>query len=203
MASSRIDVRVDGKDNTSSAFKSVSSSIGKLGQEAGKAGSTVGQAIGKGAQTASTSIGKLGTTASSTFQKIASGASSAGKSISSAFDGISGAIAGIAAGYGAMNVAQAAWTGAAQADFNKQFLATKMSTQAANDYVSTIQNIVSVVPGPDTWMNNLLSGAVAKQTNLTSAELKTLADMSASYYLTATGMGKSSIETQNDLTFIS
>ena len=199
MASSRIDVRVDGKDNTSSAFKSVSTSISKLNQEAGKAGSTIGQSINKGVQTASTSIGKLGSTASSAFQKIASAAGSAGKSISSSFDGISGALSGILGGYGLMNVAQAAWSGAVSQDFNKQFLATKMSTAAANEYVSTIQNIVAAVPGPDSWMNNLLSGAVAKQTNLSSGELRTLADMSASYYLTATGMGKSAIETQNDL----
>ena len=199
MASSRIDVRVDGKDNTSSAFNSVSKSISKLNAAAGKAGTTIGTAIGKGAQTASTSIGKLGSTAASTFQKIASGASSAGKSIASAFDGIGGAVSGLAAGYGAMEVAQAAWSGAVQQDFNKQFLATKIGTAAATQYVKTIQDIVAVVPGPDTWMNNLLSGALAKQTNLSSQELKTLADMSASYYLTATGMGKSSIETQNDL----
>jgi hypothetical protein len=199
MASSRIDVRVDGKDNTSSAFNSVSSSISKLNSTASKAGQTIGSAIGKGAQTASTTIGKLGTTASSAFQKIASAASSAGSSITSSFSGISGALAGLTAGYGALEVAQSAWSGAVSQDFNKQFLATKVGTAAANEYVSTIQNIVAAVPGPDSWMNNLLSGAVAKQTNLSSAELQTLADMSASYYLTATGMGKSSIETQNDL----
>jgi hypothetical protein len=199
MASSRIDVRVDGKDNTSAAFQSVSTNISKLGQAAGKAGATIGQAIGKGAQTAATTLGKLGSTATSVFQKIAAGAAGAGKSVAQAFDGISGAITGLLGGYGAMNVAQLAWSGAVSADFNKQFLATKMGTDAANNYVKTIQDIVSVVPGPDSWMNNLLSGAVAKQTNLSSTELKTLADMSASYYLTATGMGKSSIETQNDL----
>ena len=185
MASNRIDVRVDGKDNTSSAFNSVSGSIAKLSQGAGKAGSTIGQAIGKGATTASTTIGKLGTTASSAFQKIASAAGSAGKSIASAFDGISGAMGGLLAGYGAMEIAQSAWSGAVQQDFNKQFLATKVGTEAANNYVKSIQDIVAVVPGPDSWMNNLLSGAVAKQTNLSSEELKTLADMSASYYLTA------------------
>ena len=199
MASKRIDVQVTGKDNTSSAFSSVSKNISKLGTEAGKSGTTIGQSISKGASTASTAIGKLGSTASSAFQKIASGAASAGSSIARSMDSASGAITGLVGSLGAYEIAQSAWTGSTTADFNKQFLATKMSTAAANQYVASIQSIVAAVPGPDTWMSNLLSGAVQKQTNISTSALTALGSAAADYYLTSTQMGKSSIETQNDL----
>ena len=40
--------------------------------------------------------------------------------------------------------------------------------------MKTIQDIVVQVPGDDTFMNQLLSGAVARQTNLGNKELSML-----------------------------
>jgi hypothetical protein len=67
------------------------------------------------------------------------------------------------------------------------------------DYIKTIQQVVAEVPGDDTFMNNLLSGAVARQTNLSTDEIKMLGNATADYLTTSQAMGKSAIETQMDL----
>jgi hypothetical protein len=245
LASNRIDVRIEGKDNTKGAFSSaakgaetlgnsvskasqtankeltatqqailnigktgrasgqtVASSMGigttainKLGSAASTVGSKISAAISKGSQTASSAIQKLGTTASATFSKISSGASKAGSSM----DGISSAITGLAGSYGVAEIASDAWTGATQRQFNTAYLGTKMSTQAASDYVKTINQVVAAVPGDDTFMNTILTGAVARQTNLTTQEISSLGSAVADYLTVSTAMGKSQIETQMDL----
>lgn len=241
MASKRVDVNINGKDNTKGAFTSAANNmkeigkageatakqltstqqaiqnIGKTGRASGQSvasgmsigqaamnklgttastvGSRIGSVISKGAQTASQAIQKLGTTASATFTKVANGAAKAGSSL----DGISGAITGIAGSYGAAEMASDAWTGATQRQFNVAYLGTKMSTTAANDYIKTINEIVAAVPGDDTFMNTILTGAVARQTNLTTTELKSLGSAVADYTTVSQAMGKSMIETQMDL----
>ncbi len=224
MASKRIDISVNGKDNTAGAFNSTSKNISKLGSEASKAGTTIGSSISKGATTASSAlsktgsigskvggligsamskganvasqaVSKLGSTASATFSKISSGASKA----SSSMDGISGAITGLAGSYGLAEMASDAWTGATQRQFNTAYLGTKMSNDAAKGYIKTINEIVAAVPGDDTFMNTILTGAVAKQTNLTTAELNSLGSAVADYTTVSQAMGKSMIETQMDL----
>lgn len=194
MASKRIDVNIN-STNAGTGFKSAGSDIAKMKSEAGSAGTSIGQSISKGTSTASSAIGKLGSVASSTFGTIKAGASAASQSIGD----MGNAIASVAGGLGAMEVAQAMWTGATQKQFNSAYLQTKMSKQAADEYISTIQKIVAEVPGDDTFMNNLMTGAVAKQTNLTNAQLKQMGNLAADYLVTSQSMGKSQLETQMDL----
>ena len=137
----------------------------------------------------------MGTTASQTFSKISSGANKVGSSM----DSISSGISAIAGGYGIMQVAQDAWTGATQREFNQAYLATKMSTDQAQSYVDQINQIASVVPGADTFLNQVLTGALAKQTNLSYQEMMNLGTGLADYMSVSQAMGKSMIETQMDL----
>jgi hypothetical protein len=194
VASKRIDININ-STNAGSGFKSAGTEISKLKTEASGAGSTIGQSLSKGASNASSSIGKLGTTASKTFGTIKAGASAASKS----FGDLGNAIASVASGLGAMEVAQAMWTGATTKEFNKAYLQTKMSSQAADQYISQIQRIVAEVPGDDTFMNNLMSGAVAKNTKISTKMLEDMGRASADYLATSTAMGKTQMETQNDL----
>lgn len=172
-----------------------SSTYNTITTGASKVGTTVSQGISKGVDTASSSFNKLKTSASSTFGTISAGA----KAASGELGGLGGVISGLAGGYGIMEVAQSMWTGATAKQFNSAYLATKMSSAAANEYISQIQKIVAEVPGDDSYMNQLLTGAVAKQTNLSSTELKALGIAAADYVTVSRSMGKTLLETQMDL----
>ncbi len=177
-------------------LKSVASStFNTISTGASKAASSVSQGISKGTDVASRSFDKLKSSASSSFGSISAGA----KAASNELGGLGGVIAGLAGGMGAMEVAQSMWTGATTKQFNAAYLGTKMSSAAANDYIKQIQQIVAEVPGDDTFMNNLMTGAVAKQTNLSATELRALGIASADYLTTSQAMGKAQLETQMDL----
>lgn len=169
--------------------------LDNIGKASSTAGSAIKNNIAKGAAVASKSLDKLKSAAGTTFSNIKSGASTAMQSM----DGLEGAIMGLAGGYGALQMAQSAWLGSTQAEFNQAYLATKVGNKAAKDYIKTIQGIVAVVPGDDTFMNQILTGSLAKQSNLTTAELKSLAYGVADYVTVSQSMGKSQIETQMDL----
>lgn len=193
-----------------------------------RTGNTIGQSISKGSNTGTSALSKLSSIGNSIFSTISSGASKAGTTIgnglskgasigtqalsklgsvgksavsgiASQFEGLNGVIAGAIGGFGLYEIGQAAWTGATQKQFNQAYLATKMSDSAAKGYVKTINDIVAKVPGDDTFMSTLLSGAVARQTNLSTDQLVTLGNAVADYTITSQAMGKSMIETQMDL----
>lgn len=195
MASKDITININGKNNASNSFKSAADDINKLKTGASDSGKTIGDSINKGSTTAAAGMNKLKSQASTTFGSIRAGASAASQSLGD----LGSVITSIAGGIGAMEIAQAMWTGATQKQFNSAYLQTKMSKQAADDYIKTIQQIVAEVPGDDTFMNNLMTGAVAKNTTLTNVELKKLGNLAADYLVTSQSMGKSQLETQMDL----
>lgn len=194
MASKRIDVTVNTK-SAGQGLKAAGKDIGTLKKEAGTAGQTIGQSISKGTTVASNSLNKLKTVSNNTFSAIKKGAGDAANSL----DGMNGAIGSVIAGFGALELAQMAWSGSTSRQFNQAYLATKVGQKSAAQYMKTIQDIVVQVPGDDTFMNQLLSGAVARQTNLGNKELSTLGRTAADYMVVSQNMGKSMIETQMDL----
>jgi len=183
-------------------FSSLSADMSKakagynqVANSAGTTGSAIGRDITKGTTVASSGMSKLQTSSVSTFGAIKAGASAAKNSLGDMGTLITGLVGGI----GVMEVAQSMWTGSTTKQFNAAYLQTKMSSAAATEYISQIQKIVAEVPGDDTFMNNLMTGAVAKQTNLTATELKALGIASADYLTTSQAMGKTQLETQMDL----
>lgn len=175
--------------NALNRIGSISNSVSStLSNGFSKAGTTLGNSISKGAQVGSAALSKLGSVGKSAVSGIAS-----------QFEGLNGVIAGAIGGFGLYEIGQAAWTGATQKQFNQAYLATKMSDSAAKGYVNTINDIVAKVPGDDTFMSTLLSGAVARQTNLSTDQLVSLGNAVADYTITSQAMGKSMIETQMDL----
>lgn len=166
-----------------------------MANSAGTTGSAIGRDITSGTTVASAGMGKLQTKSTSTFGAIKAGASAAKQSLGD----MGSLITGVVGGIGLMEVAQAMWTGSTAKQFNAAYLQTKMSTSAANEYISQIQKIVADVPGDDSFMNQLLTGAVAKQTNLSSTELRALGNAAADYVTVSRSMGKTLLETQMDL----
>ena len=185
---------------------SSSSAFSKAKNAANNSNSSIISGSSKAATVSSSAFSKISTIASSAFGKVKSTASNAFSSISkgassaaSKMDSLSSAVTGLIGSYSLLQVAQDAWTGATQAEFNTAYLATKMSDSAAQQYTKTIQSIVAQVPGDDTFMNQILSGAVARQTNLTTTQLQSLGSSVADYLAVSQSMGKSAIETQMDL----
>jgi len=189
-------------------FGSFNTAMGDTTAKAGSAGSAVDK-IGQNASNAGTSMGRAGQTGTQMGNDISRGAnvgatslnkvSTNARGVSDSLDGITMAMGGVVAGFGAMQMVEMAWTGSTQAQFNKAYLATKMTDTAAQGYIKTIQDTVNVVPGDDTFLNQLLTGAVARQTNLTTAQITSLAYATADYTTVSQAMGKSQIETQMDL----
>lgn len=185
---------------------SSSNAFSKAKNAANNANSSITSGSSKAATTSTSAFSKIASVASSAFSKVKSSASNAFSSISkgasnaaSKMDSLSSAVTGLLGSYGLLQVAQDAWTGATQAEFNTAYLATKMSDSAAQQYTKTIQSIVAQVPGDDTFMNQILSGAVARQTNLSTVQLQSLGSSVADYLSVSQSMGKSAIETQMDL----
>lgn len=180
-AKAGIDQASKGLEGVSKEAGVAKTSVDKVGQ----AGETMGKDISNGAKTADAGLTSI---------------SNKSESVGSSLNNLGGAIGGIAGSMTLMAIGNLAWSGANQAQFNKAYLASKMGTKAANDYVKQIQDIVAIVPGDDTFMNALLSGALAKQTNLSHDELMMLASDSADYMgFSVNQLGKSSVETQQDL----
>lgn len=189
-------------------FGSFNTAMGDTTAKAGSAGSAVDK-VGQNASNAGTSMGRAGQTGTQMGNDISRGAnvgatslnkvSTNARGVSDSLDGITMAMGGVVAGFGAMQMVEMAWTGSTQAQFNKAYLATKMTDTAAQGYIKTIQDTVNVVPGDDTFLNQLLTGAVARQTNLTTAQITSLAYATADYTTVSQAMGKSQIETQMDL----
>nr|WP_319372451.1 hypothetical protein [uncultured Methanobacterium sp.] len=172
-------------------------------------GESMGHAIAQGAEVGVKGLDKVSEAGSKAGSNVAKGGqvgaaglnniSRAGSGAISTLDGLNTVIGGIIGGFGLMTVATAAWSGSSTAEFNKNWLATKVGTEAANQYVDSIGKIVSEVPGDDSFMNQLLTGAITKQTNLTNSELVSLGNSTADYLTESQRQGKSAIETQMDL----
>ena len=195
MASSRIDVNVNGKDNTAAAFNSVGKHINGLKKEAASAGQTIGQAISQGAAIASAAASKMSASFSNAFGMIKAGAAGAKQSIGD----MGSAIASLTAGFGAIEVASSMLGGAMTKQFTQAELAMKVGNDRAKELAGTISQIVAETPGDDTYMNQLLGGMVAKQQSLSNAELRTAGFLASDYIIKSRSVGKTMLETQMDL----
>jgi len=198
MASKRIDITIAGTDKTKSAYDSASKGMKQISDSAQKAGQSVGDSMTKGTSQAQSALSKLGSTSTSTFGMIKAGASAASNSIG----GIGNALASVAGGYSALQAVQLAWSGATQRQFNEAYLRTKMAGGQADKYLDTIQKIVAEVPGSDTWMNSLLTGALARQTSLTEDKLRRLGVVASKYVTAAqqTGAAILPVNAERELT---
>ncbi len=211
-------VNIDNK-NAGNAVKTTSQQVKQLMKEAEKPGKV--NIDNKSAQTSLKSVesqAKLtmkeaekpskvnidNKSAQTSLKSVESQAKSTAKSVQSSFSSMGSAIgsvfASIAGGFGLMELAQSMWSGATQKQFNEVYLGTKMNTAAAKSYIKTIQQIVAEVPGDDTFMNSLLTGALAKQTNLSVETLRLLGQTAADYVLVSqqTGAGFA-LESQREI----
>lgn len=191
------------------ANATVSSSTGKstslLNRLGGTAGNVTSQIHRIGGS--ASSVGRVGDAASATAKKLdtaGSAGAKAGGNISKGMSGaasavgeLSGMIGGLIAGFGAVEIGQAMWTGAMDKQFNQAYLAMHLGTAQAAAMTREIQNIVAAVPGDDTFMNTLLVDAAVRNANL--QDMQSLAVLAADYSAAAAKTGMTQIEAQQDL----
>ena len=123
-------------------------------------------------------------------------------SIASSFDMVSSAITGVIGGMSLLDQATQMWDAATQRQNSQMYLLSvfgEENKQKALDMQTAIQQIVADVPGDDTFMNVIMTGALAKQTDLTTTQLREGANAIADYMMASEMNGKNAIETQQDL----
>ena len=118
---------------------------------------------------------------------------------SAGLDGLNSKLLGVAGTIGLVDQATKLWEASTQRQTTQFYLGANLGEKKAREMQLAIQDIVATVPGDDTFMNTVLSGAMAKQTNLTTAELTKGAQAMADYIAGSEMQGKNAIEAQQDL----
>ena len=118
---------------------------------------------------------------------------------SSGLDGISNKLVGIAGTIGMVDQATQMWEASTARQSQQFYLSANLGADAAAKMQKEIQGIVSQVPGDDTFMNQLMTTALAQNTKMTTDELRTMANVAADYMAGSKMMGKMNLESQQDI----
>lgn len=117
----------------------------------------------------------------------------------SSLDGIQNKLMGVVGGIGMADQATQMWNASTARQSQQFYLAANLGADAASKMQREIQNIVSQVPGDDTFMNQLMTTALAQNTKMTTDELRTMASVAADYMAGSKMMGKMTLESQQDI----
>lgn len=118
---------------------------------------------------------------------------------SSGLDSVGNKLVGIAGTIGMVDQATQMWEASTARQSQQYYLAANLGTEQAQKMQREIQNIVSQVPGDDTFMNQLMTTALAQNTKMTTDELKNMARVAADYMAGSKMMGKMNLESQQDI----
>lgn len=115
------------------------------------------------------------------------------------FQQMSMQIAGIFGAAGIGDMIGKMWEGAAQRQTNMLYLMHQKGTEQANAYYNEIMEIVTRLPGDDTFLTNILNMASALDTSVAIDDLKELGTAITDYYIASTMKGELPFETQKDI----
>lgn len=190
--------------NSSKAAQLWSQATGKIRTTVSSASASITTFIGKIGQTATTVGQKVSSSLTTAFNKAKTAAATAATGIKNSLnsaaqgaDTLSGALTGVIAGFGLVEIGNAMWTGSSSKQFNEAYMAMKLGTSQAKSYVSQIQAIVAAVPGDDTYMNSLLSTSLARGAAI--GDMEKLAWVTSDYIAASRMQGKALLETQMDV----
>ena len=108
-------------------------------------------------------------------------------------------IAGIFGAAGIGDMIGKMWDGAAQRQQNMLYLIHQKGVEEANAYYNDIMEIVTELPGDDTFLTNILNMASAMDSSLKIDNLKEAGTAITDYYMAATMKGENAYETQKDI----
>lgn len=118
---------------------------------------------------------------------------------SAGLDSLSSKLIGVAGTIGLVDQATKLWEASTARQSQSFYLGANLGQQEAAKMQKQIQNIVASVPGDDTFMNQLMTTALAQNTQLTTKELTKMAQVSADYMAGSKMMGKQNLESQQDI----
>jgi len=175
-----------------SRYTSATRSVTNVLRQIASVGSSAFSRLASAAQSASS---RMRGAASSAISSVRSGLSS----LSASFDSLGGAIAGIAGGYSVSQMMGEAFTGAMQRELQQVWMESVVGKKKAQEYMNTIREVNIQSPAPDSFISQLLSGAVINQTNVSSKTLKELGTAASDYLMATAASGKPLMEAQYDL----
>ena len=115
------------------------------------------------------------------------------------FNNLSAQIAGIFGAAGLSGMIQKMWQGAAQRQQNMMYLMHQKGKEQATKYYNEIMDVVTQLPGDDTFLTNILNMATAMDKSIKLDNIKEVGSAITDYYMSATMKGENSYETQRDL----
>ena len=113
--------------------------------------------------------------------------------------GLQNQIMGVAGSIGMVDQATKMWNASTARQSQQFYLAANLGASEAQKMQREIQNIVAQVPGDDTFMNQLMTTALAQNTKMTTNELQKMASVAADYMAGSKMMGKMNLESQQDI----
>lgn len=179
----------------STASREMSNSLMSVQRTANLTGDSINRSIITGTRQANTGFSNLSRAWSNTTSALRKGISS----VVDSFGSLNGAISGAIAGFGTLEMASIGFGGAMNRQLLESWMRMKISTAQAREYSKVISEVNMKSPAPSSFINQLLSGAVVRQTNLSAGALKLLGQSASDYFVASQMMGKSAIETQMDL----
>jgi len=115
------------------------------------------------------------------------------------FNDLSTKVAGIFGAAGLSGMIEKMWAGASQRQQNMMYLMHQKGKEQATTYYNEIMDIVTQLPGDDTFLTNILNMASAMDSSLKLDNLESAGRAITDYYMSATMKGENSYETQKDL----
>ena len=115
------------------------------------------------------------------------------------FTNLSSQIAGIFGAMGLSGMVEKMWKGASERQTNMLYLMHQRGVEQANQYYNEIMDIVTQLPGDDTFLTNILNMSAAMDKNIKLDNLKELGSAITDYYIASTMKGELPFETQKDM----
>lgn len=115
------------------------------------------------------------------------------------FTNLSNQIAGIFGAAGLSGMVEKMWKGATERQTNMLYLMHQKGTEQANTYYNEIMDIVTQLPGDDTFLTNILNLSAAMDKNIKVDKLKELGTAITDYYIASTMKGEIPFEVQRDM----
>ena len=112
------------------------------------------------------------------------------------FTDMSTKIAGLFGAMGLGGMIEKMWQGAADRQTNMLYLIHQKGVEEANEYYSEIMDIVTQLPGDDTFLTNVLNMASALDSSVKLDNLKELGTAITDYYIASTMKGELPFDTR-------
>jgi len=112
---------------------------------------------------------------------------------------LGGSISNLIAGFGLLEMTGTSIGGAMNRQLSEAWMRTKVGAEKAKEFSRVISEVNMKSPAPSSFIDELLSGAISKQTNITADSVRQLGAAASDYYIASMKAHKPLIEAQHDV----